>query len=174
MWGEARQFWQGLLFGASDTAVGMPRVTAHPLRNGCPVPLARTQSSRWFPPFWGGEQSARPIRIANQLSIFFTATGGGTESKWVGHLEATLFGRPCAAIFLAHTSSLVGCVESPSASRALSNRNESLFCQGFCHCWEFECISYQNTKIYCLYYIEWALYTNIRNIARWYLLLYRQ
>ena len=37
----------------------------------------------------------------------FTATGGGAKSEWVGHLEATLFGRAYTAIFLSNTLSAV-------------------------------------------------------------------
>ena len=54
-----------------------------------------------------------------------TATGGGAKSKWVRHLVAPSLGRPYAAISFAKNPSLVGCVDSPSASRALSNRSDS-------------------------------------------------
>ena len=72
------------------------------------------------------QRADRTADSESELVVPFPiATGGGTKSKWVGHLEARLFGRPYAAIFLANTSSLVECVDSPSASIAISNRRES-------------------------------------------------
>ena len=56
---------------------------------------------------------------------FPTTTGGGAKSKWVGHQVAPFLGRPYAAISFANTSFLVWCVDSPIASRSLSNRSDS-------------------------------------------------